>query len=66
MVGDIHGVGVDALDSLFADSQQKGLYPITEIAYQCGFSSHSSFAESFKRQFGMSASDFMQQNHPRP
>lgn len=44
----------------------QGLYPITEVAYRCGFSSHSSFAKSFKKHFGMSASEYVSAVKERP
>ncbi|MBN1620614.1 AraC family transcriptional regulator [candidate division WOR-3 bacterium] len=36
---------------------------ITEIAYDCGFSSSSAFARSFKDKYGMSASDYRGGGH---
>ena len=33
-------------------------YPITEIAYQLGYSSPSSFARAFKHQFGVSPLEY--------
>lgn len=32
---------------------------ITDIAFQTGFGSHSSFAKAFKKEFGMTASEYV-------
>ena len=32
---------------------------ITDIAFQTGFGSHSSFAKAFKKEYGMTATEYM-------
>jgi AraC family transcriptional regulator len=38
--------------------------PITEIAFDCGFSSSATFARAFKEAFGVSASQWRDRDHP--
>lgn len=35
-----------------------GEYSITDVAYKSGFGSHSSFAKAFRKEFGMSATEY--------
>lgn len=38
---------------------REGMLNITEIAYNTGFGSHSSFGKAFKKEYGMSPSDYL-------
>ena len=38
---------------------EEGSYSFNEIAYQAGFNGHSAFAKAFKKEFGMSASEYI-------
>ena len=40
-----------------------GTYSITDIAIQVGFSSYSKFSVEFKKQFGMTATDYVNRNN---
>ncbi len=39
-----------------------GDHKVNEIGYEVGFNSHNYFTRSFKKQYGMSPSDFMKEN----
>ncbi len=41
---------------------RSGSYSITEIAYSTGFGSHSSFGKAFKKEYGMSPTDYVKKN----
>lgn len=41
-----------------AEMLAEGGHSITDIAYATGFSSHSSFAKAFKKEYGMTASEY--------
>jgi DNA-binding response OmpR family regulator len=41
---------------------KEGNHKVNEIGYSVGFNSHNYFTKSFKKQFGMSPSDFIRKN----
>jgi len=41
---------------------KEGNHKVNEIGYIVGFNSHNYFTKSFKKQFGMSPSDFIRKN----
>ena len=40
-------------------------YSIRDIAYQTGFGSHSSFNKVFRKEFGMTPTEYMERNGGR-
>lgn len=45
---------------------KQGTMSITDIAFETGFSTHSSFAKAFKKEYGMSASEYLAKLYKRP